>query len=52
MDHLKKDIKIQIHPFMALSKNLIEGFYIIGYKEKELEKLSPNLPERLKFCSL
>ena len=42
---LTKDTKIKIHPFMALSKNLIEGFYIIGYKEKVLEELSPNLSE-------
>ena len=49
---LKKDIKIRIYPFMALSKNLIEGFYIIGYKEKVLEELSPNLSEKKLELSL
>ena len=47
---LKNDTKIKVHPFMAISKNLIEGFYIIGYKEKLLEEIleesSPNLSEK------
>ena len=49
---LKQDIKIRIHPFMALSKNLIEGFYIIGYEEKVLEELSPNISEKKLELSL
>ena len=49
---LNKDIRIQVCPFMALSKNLIEGFYIIGYTEKVLEKLSPNFSEKKLELSL
>ena len=49
---LKKDIQIRIYPFMAFSKNLIEGFYIIGYNEKVLEELSPNFSEKKLELSL
>ena len=40
---LKNDISVQLHPFMALSKNLMEHFCIIGYKEEVLQELLPNI---------
>ena len=43
---LKKDISIQLHPFMAFSKNLMEYFCIIGYKEELLQELLPDIIEQ------
>ena len=39
---LKDTKSIKLHPFMALSETLMECFCIIGYREKDLQKLSPN----------
>ena len=49
---IKKEAKIQLHPFMALSKNLIDCFCVIGYKEKDLRDISPNFSEKKLELSL
>ena len=49
---MNKDILVKLDPFMAHSKNLMEAFLVIGYKEEILLNFAPYIIEKEKEIEL